>query len=619
MSIGRLVVDFVANTAGFETDTKRAAKALEKQAKEIDRQIARIGKAAAAVGAAAAAGFAVLAKNAIDSANALQDLSEKTGISVESLSELKYAAELSATDIDSLAVGMQQLAKRAADAAKGTRSSVDAFSAVGVSATNADGSLKGLDELLGDLAESFSQYEDGSAKAAAAQAIFGKSGADLIPFLNKGRDGIADLRREAADLGQTISKETALAAAQFNDNLNKMGKALTGVANQVVEDLLPGLSELSDEWVRSAKSSMIFEGMARTIATAIKGIVDAALGAWASLQKLGNAIGATAAAAVQAAQLNFSEAAEIWRSATADNLAIEAEYQRMRAAIWSDGGQKVVAEAKKASEDVKKVLRSGGGESELQEVRATAARIDISPTEAYYRELDELTKTHTEKQVSEYAKQKEALNQLLESQRISVAQYNARIEEMISGSLGLEEFEVTLKKVDEKVEESVTHLSEFQKQAARNTQDIIADTLINGFDKGAKGVLDSFYQMITQMAAQAAAANIAGKLFGQASGGTGGGWIGTAVSWLGSIFGGARATGGPVNAGMVYRVNEREPEFFKPRGSGDVIPLSKMAFAAPSRGVTQNIYVQGRVDQRTARQMELESLRRQRVANARLG
>ena len=57
---------------------------------------------------------------------------------------------------------------------------------------------------------------------------------------------------------------------------------------------------------------------------------------------------------------------------------------------------------------------------------------------------------------------------------------------------------------------------------------------------------------------------------------------------LGNIFGGGRATGGPVTAGVVYRVNEREPEFFKPRQSGEVVPLSKMGMAADVDVIIEN-------------------------------
>ena len=49
-----------------------------------------------------------------------------------------------------------------------------------------------------------------------------------------------------------------------------------------------------------------------------------------------------------------------------------------------------------------------------------------------------------------------------------------------------------------------------------------------------------------------------------------------------------RATGGPVTAGVVYRINEREPEFFRPHQSGEVVPLSKMGMTADVDVIIQN-------------------------------
>lgn len=64
---------------------------------------------------------------------------------------------------------------------------------------------------------------------------------------------------------------------------------------------------------------------------------------------------------------------------------------------------------------------------------------------------------------------------------------------------------------------------------------------------------------------------------GQSSGGGIGQFLSTG---FGAIFGGGRAGGGPVTGGRLYRINENatpgNPEYFQPRGSGDIIPLGKV-------------------------------------------
>lgn len=181
-------------------------------------------------------------------------------------------------------------------------------------------------------------------------------------------------------------------------------------------------------------------------------------------------------------------------------------------------------------------------------------------------------------------------------------------------SQGLDTFETDFEKRFLKAKDTLTV---FQEQAARNTQDIIADTLLSGFDKGVDGILKSFGDMIIKLTAQAVAADIAGKLFGEKGGGTGTGWIGTIAGW----FGGNRAIGGPVLAGTTYRINEREPEFFRPRVGGDIIPLSKMPGMGGGTVVNNNFTVRpengDRVTRRTEQQIAAAASRAVAMASRR--
>lgn len=75
--------------------------------------------------------------------------------------------------------------------------------------------------------------------------------------------------------------------------------------------------------------------------------------------------------------------------------------------------------------------------------------------------------------------------------------------------------------------------------------------------------------------------------FAGGSGG-GGGWLDTIGGWLGSLWGGQRAAGGPVSRGRAYLVGERGPELFMPRAGGDIVPSHKLG-----RGDTYNIDARG--------------------------
>lgn len=239
--------------------TKAAFDSARKNLAGLGEQAAALPARFGTLGLAITAAFsAVTVKSAIDVLDKLDDLSEKTGISVESLSSLRYAGEVTGTSIDSLATGVTKLAKNMADAATGGKETSAAFSAVGVAVKNADGSLRGQDAVLGDLADRFKSYQDGAAKSALAQKIFGKSGAEMIPLLNLGSDGIARLRQEAEGLGAVYGGELAKAGAQFNDNLKKLELNAEAAKVSLAGSLLPALNSIIEAFIRMKSAGQVW-------------------------------------------------------------------------------------------------------------------------------------------------------------------------------------------------------------------------------------------------------------------------------------------------------------------------------------------------------------------------
>src|SRR6185436_10983703 len=131
-----------------------------------------------------------------------------------------------------------KVASSAVDASKGVKTASAAWEALGVDVKNSNGSIKSTNELILEAADAFSKYADGPEKAALASDIFGdKLAARMIPFLNKGREGIEALMKEAEDFGQVIGTDAAKAADNFNDNLDRLGAIAKGVVNQAVAEL----------------------------------------------------------------------------------------------------------------------------------------------------------------------------------------------------------------------------------------------------------------------------------------------------------------------------------------------------------------------------------------------
>ena len=225
------------------------------------------GLGAGAIGAAGgliavAAAFAGIAAAKVsaafsikDTADELYKLSQRTGLTVESLSELRYAGELSDVSMGEIGNSLKILANKMQEAAKGSGAAYEAFKAMGISVKDSAGQLKSSEEVLGDVADKFSGYKDGAAKAALANDVFGKSGEKLIPLLNQGRDGMRDSAEEARKLGVVYSSELAKKAEELNDNITRLKFGFEGLKIYLASDVLPTLSNIVSQLVEGAKAA----------------------------------------------------------------------------------------------------------------------------------------------------------------------------------------------------------------------------------------------------------------------------------------------------------------------------------------------------------------------------
>lgn len=110
---------------------------------------ARFTAALGAVGVGLSfAGLAAAIKNVADDLDRLAKTSEKIGLPVEDLSALEHAAQQSGVEVGALETGLLRLNRSAADASRGLKEPADAFAALGVSVTDANGKLKSTGQLL---------------------------------------------------------------------------------------------------------------------------------------------------------------------------------------------------------------------------------------------------------------------------------------------------------------------------------------------------------------------------------------------------------------------------------------------------------------------------------------
>ena len=255
-ALGNLVVSLTAETAQFRSGMERAAYQAQKSFGSIQRDARTLVGALA--GYFSVQMFASWVKGAIDAADALNDLSERTGVASDKLSKFQYAAKLSDVTAEEFGSNLIKFNRSIAEAARGTGEAQKAFDAMGVSVKDSSGNIKATDVLLAEVADKFTTYADGANKTALATALFGRAGAGMITFLNLGSKGLAEMGRELERLGGVVMPEAARRAGEFNDNLDRLKAASSAAGLEIGNQLIPYINDLVNQFLLARKHGLQF-------------------------------------------------------------------------------------------------------------------------------------------------------------------------------------------------------------------------------------------------------------------------------------------------------------------------------------------------------------------------
>lgn len=224
---------------------------------------------AALSSAFATLGVAGMVKSLTDTAEQLGRASQRTGIAVEELSRLAYAAKTTRVSTDQLYDSLSDFSEKMFDAASGSGDGADALKAMGFSADYAKKNVNNLPKILGDIADKFARYEDGASKTTLAIKLFGDAGKELVPLLNQGSVGMRQLMGESDQLGATIREQTVKEAIKFNTELAKLTASAEGFAQAILGPVIGSLNTLIGRFKEARLSgASVFE----SFASAYKGI-----------------------------------------------------------------------------------------------------------------------------------------------------------------------------------------------------------------------------------------------------------------------------------------------------------------------------------------------------------
>jgi hypothetical protein len=240
------IIENLITQLSFKYDTS----ALEK----FDTQIDGISKGLIAIvaGMAAAVGGTYLFTKRIAEANdELTKLGRVTGVDVESLQELGYAAEINGASIDSMNSSLKGLAKIASETARGIGSGVETFGMLGLSVTDASGRIKSAENLLYNVSDSISKLGSEAEQLEFASKLGISS--ELLLLIRGGSDEIKNLREEAKQLNFVFSEGAGRAAEDFNDQMLKLGYIGKGtatiLATKVMKSITPLITSFT-EWYK---------------------------------------------------------------------------------------------------------------------------------------------------------------------------------------------------------------------------------------------------------------------------------------------------------------------------------------------------------------------------------
>ena len=205
------------------------------------------------IGQIAGEALGKMIKDTEQAAEGYRKLSAATGSSVEFLSGFKEAADdvrVSGEAVDSALTkfarglgGVKDATDGVAENGKGIAASL---ADIGVNANDAEGKVRPLADILPDVADAFSRMADGPQKTALAIQLFGKQGAELIPILNKGKEGLGEMMKAAEEAGLTMSGKTVAAVDELKRAQDQLSDSWGALSRKAGTAVIPALTSIVD-------------------------------------------------------------------------------------------------------------------------------------------------------------------------------------------------------------------------------------------------------------------------------------------------------------------------------------------------------------------------------------
>jgi hypothetical protein len=500
------VIEFIVKLVS--KDAQKDLQGLQAKFIRFAKTIAQKATLVAGAIAALAGAFLVLYRNMTKSYAEFSRFSKSLGISVETLSQLEYAARQTGVGITTLKNAVEQMSSAINSAEDGIGIASDALRELDLNAKELN--KLGIEDQFLVLADAFQKLDNETRAVILSQDIFGDGASEMVRLLNGGSEAIIKHAKEADALGITIKTKAAKEAEAFRIELAKLEMMQRQLQQVIITELGPAIRELAEWLIEVAKAA----GEAFDKFAPLFGLADTNL---ASLQ--------LAYARQQAAMDTFVAGVAHGDRQIAQSMP---RYQAMERQLNAIAGA-----IKFYNDESKKAAEKGLAGKTVPKVGGA----DAGPEPGFINvPFPELTHIPTARQKKD--NRPDSIKAIDEELELVKERY---------------------RKIQEEYQRHVSFMQSLSDQAARSIQSAFADFFFDPFEDGLKGMVKSFIDAIRRMIAEWLAFQTITMLGIP-------GFFNTAVGVPG------RAAGGSVTAGNPYIVGERGPELFVPGASGTIIP-----------------------------------------------
>jgi len=253
-NFGRVNVSISASTGALTKGLKSASSQMQSFQGQVKSINSRMGALVLMQGAQMFAGFIRGVTSAVRSLISMgqaqtdvigrqKDLAAQLGMSYSQLAGIAHVANITGVGIESVATAATKADVALVKAQKGSKQAQAAFAGLGLDVAQL-AAMNPADR-FNAIAQAIANIPDAAGRSSAAVALFGKSGANLLPIFEEGAAGIAAAQAEAKRLGLTLTTAQVSNVDQMGDSFARVQQAISGVVGQIVAHLAPAINSVA--------------------------------------------------------------------------------------------------------------------------------------------------------------------------------------------------------------------------------------------------------------------------------------------------------------------------------------------------------------------------------------